>query len=147
MSAIGSYVRLRTADLDRCLELASRRAESSLDAFSREWASAVLEEVVFEGSGHLLSSYFLAQGAVNGLDDPFDSAEGTTLARVFTAAFPARAAHPLPEFNEEALRQFCEAEWGGEGPSMCDGIAAAHAFFKAGMAHIRGDQVVVFIVS
>ena len=160
MSAIGKYVRMRTADLDRCLELASRatpdrpfrwpwqtKAESTQETFHREWASAVLEEVVFDGSGHVLSSYFLAQEEVNGVDDPFASAEAAALGRVFTAAFAARAALRLPELSDQALRQFCESEWDDEGPEMHQAIAAAHVFVKAGMARIRSDEAVVFIVS
>ena len=160
MSAIATYVRMRTADLDRCLELAAgatpdrpfrwpwqAKVESTRETFHREWAAAVLEEVVFDGSGHLVSSYFLAQTDVNGIDDPFESAEAAALSRIFTAAFPVRTPLPLPEFSDQALRQFCESEWGDEGPEAHQGIAAAHSFIKAGMARIRPNEAVIFIVS
>jgi hypothetical protein len=160
MSAIGSYVRIGTQDLDRCLALASRvtrqppskwpwqaKAETGLDAFARAWAAAVLEEVVFDGSGHLLSSYVLAQNELNNLEDPFDSPEGITLANVFTAAFPVRIAQPFPALDERALEEFCRSEWGDEGPDMYSGLARAHAFFDAGVSRVASGEAVVFIIA
>ena len=143
MSAIGSYVRIRTADLDRCLELASRDSSD----FAREWDAAVLEEVDFDGSGWVLSSYFLAQSHLNDLADPFDSAEGMTLAKVFTAAFPVRAPQPLPELDAKALQEFCASEWDTVAAAVCDGIVQAHAFLTMGMARIAQGEAVVFIIS
>jgi hypothetical protein len=160
VSAIGSYVRIATPDLDRCLEIASRvtteqpfrwpwqaKTENAREVFAREWAAAVREEVVLDGSGHLLSSYFLAQSELNSLEDPFDSREGMILARVFTAAFPARVAQALPELERNALEEFCVSEWGDEGREACAGLARAHEFFKTGMASITQNEAVVFIIS
>jgi hypothetical protein len=143
MSALGSYVRIRTGDLDRCLALAG----APPDVFSREWTAAVLEEVVFEGSGHLLSSYFLAQTSLNEIEDPFDSPDGVTLAQVFTAAFPARVALALPELDPKALSEFCLDEWGNDASDISAGIASAHTFFKTGMARVGNGEAVVFIIS
>ena len=143
MSAIGSYVRIRTQDLDRCLELASPAS----DAFAREWQAAVVEEVVFEASGHVLSAYFLAQNELNALPDPFDSPDGLILANVFTAAFPARAPQAFPELDGPALRELCESEWGADGAAMFACLVDAHAFFKKGLSRIREHEAVVFIIS
>jgi hypothetical protein len=150
---------MRTSDLDRLLEQAAAatsdrpfrwpwqpRAESSRERFDHEWDAATLEEVVFDGSGHLLGQYFLAQSELHEVADPFESAEAAPLARVFTAAFAARVPQELRAFDESALRQFCK-EWGDEAPAMYDGIIAAHAFFKEGMARIRDGEAVVFIIS
>ena len=46
--------------------------------------------------------------------DPFDSPEGMILAKVFTAAFPARARQVLPALERNALEKFCVSEWGDE---------------------------------
>ena len=132
MSAIGSYVRMRLPDLDRLLEQAAAvtadrpfrwpwqpRAESSRERFEKEWDAAT---------------------------DPFDSAESAPLARVFTAAFAARAPQELRDFDDGALREFC-TEWGDEAAAIHDGIVAAHAFFQEGMARIRDGEAVVFIIS
>lgn len=160
MSAIGSYVRIGTQDLDRCLEMASRvtteqpfrwpwqaKPENAREVFAREWAAAVREEVVLDGSGHLLSSYFLAQSELNNLEDPFDSPEGIVLARVFTAAFPARAPQVLPALERNALEEFCASQWGDEGREACEGLARAHEFFQTGMSAITQNEAVVFIIS
>jgi hypothetical protein len=81
--------------------------QNERDTFVREWDAAVLEEVDLDGSGYLLSSYFLAQNVLNGLPDPFDAPEGLTLAKVFTAAFPLRAPLSLPTLEAKALAAFC----------------------------------------
>ena len=149
---------MRSHDLDRCLELASRvepegrkwpwqsASESGGEVFAREWAAAVQEEVVFDGSGDLLTAYFLAQSTLNDLDDPFDSPEGMILAKVFTAAFPARAVARFPALEERALKEFCADEWGDDGPGVREGIAQAQAFVESGMARIGPDQAVVFVI-
>lgn len=160
MSAIGSYVCMRSADLERCLALAREandmrpfrwpwqpKGESSREAFEREWRKATLEEVVFEGSGHLLTSYFLAQSAVNELTDPFDQPEGAILGNVFTAAFVAREALALPEMERGALQRFCGSEWRDDGEEMCSGILAAHRFLQEGSKKVGKDSFVVFVVS
>ena len=141
---MGATYAFVTADLDRCLALA---AAAKPEVFTRDWTAAVLEEVVFEDSGHLLSSYFLAQTSLNEIEDPFDSPDGVTLAQVFTAAFPARVALPLPELDAKALAEFCLDEWGSDGSGMAAGIMAAHTFFKAGMARVGSGEAVVFIIS
>jgi hypothetical protein len=159
VSAIGSYVRMRASDLDRLLEQAAAvtsdrpfrwpwqpRAESSRERFEKEWDAATLEEVVFDGSGHVLGHYFLAQSELHDVVDPFDSAEAASLARVFTAAFAARVPQELRDFDEGALKEFC-TEWGDEAAAIHDGIVAAHAFFKEGMARIRDGEAVVFLIS
>lgn len=160
MSAIGSYVRLKESDLARCLQLATSatphrpfrwpwqaRAESSLEAFEGEWTSAVLEEVVFDESGYLLASYFLAQAALNHVTDPFDSVEGKILAKVFTGGVPVRDPRAFPELPTGALEAFCRSEWGDEGEGMAEGIAAAHAFFNAGISLATRDEPTVFIIA
>jgi hypothetical protein len=160
MSAIGSYVRIRTTDLDRCLELAAPassegkfrwpwqpRAETGRERFTREWEAAVLEEVDFDGSGYVLASYFLAQGALNGLDDPFESPEADRLANVFTAALPVRVRRVFPELDANGLREFCATEWGADAPGMHAAILKAHEFFRAGMSRVTSEEAVVFIIS
>jgi hypothetical protein len=134
---------MRAADLDRCLTLAAQAATGSADAFAREWRSATMEEVVFEHSGYVLASYFLAQGDLNDVSDPFDSPEGLVLAGVFTAAFPARTTFALPELERDALEAFCISEWGEDGVARCEPILAAHEFFKHGMSRITPDTAVV----
>jgi hypothetical protein len=160
VSAIGSCVRMKTSDLDRCLGLAAqittppppkwpwqKKPATGRDAFVREWAAAIQEELVFDGSGHLLTSYFLAQNDVNGLTDPFDEPEGLALAKVFTAAFPVRVPQPFPAFDPKALAAFCDDEWGDGGPERCEGIARVDAFLKTGLARIDDSHSVVFIIS
>lgn len=148
MSGIGICVRMKTSDLDRCLALAARVTPGNgRDAFTREWAAATLDEDVLEGSGFLLSSYFLAQSVLNGLPDPFDAPQGSTLAKIFTAAFPVRAPLALPPFEPKALADFCIAEWRDDGPAVCDGLAKADAFLKAGIARIDDTTSVVFIIA
>src|SRR5262249_22643359 len=160
VSAIGSCVRMKTSDLDRCLALAGgitppqksrwpwqKKLDTGRDAFVREWAAAVLEEMVFDGSGYLLASYFLAQNEMNGLTDPFDEPEGLMLAKVFTAAFPVRVPHSLPALEPNALAAFCNKEWGDNGPGKCEGITRVDAFLKAGISRIDDNHSVVFIIS
>src|SRR5262245_2495841 len=135
---------MKTGDLDQCLALAASippppkskwpwqtSSQKERDAFLRAWTSAILEETVLDGSGHLLSSYFLAQNELNGLSDPFDAPEGLTLGKVFTAAFPVRAPQALPPLDAKALAAFCDDEWGDDGPGMCEGLARTDAFLKA----------------
>ena len=160
MSAIGRCVRMKTSDLDRCLAIAAqvtpappsrwpwqKPAESLADVFAREWAGAVLDDDVFAGSGYLLSSYFLAQNELNGVPDPFDSPEGLTLAKVFTAAFPVRAPQALPPLDPTTLAAFCDDEWGDDGPGMFQGIQQADGFLRAGMSRRREGEAVVFLIA
>ena len=158
MSAIGSYVCMRPADLERCLDLAREvtasppsrwpwqaKAETPRERFAREWQKAIIQEVVFDGAGELLSSYFLAQDAVNGFPDPFEQPEAAIFAKVFPAAFAVREALILPEMERGALQQFCEAEWDTNAGEMCAG--SAHRFLKEGLARAAENTSVVFVIS
>ena len=160
MSAIGSYVRIRPTDLDRCLVLAERatperpfrwpwqpKVESTLETFTREWAAATLDEAVFDYSGYALGSYFLAQGELNKIEDPFDAPESQCFSKVFTAAFCARTPRSFPPMDQAALERFCRSEWPDDAPGMVDAIKGAHDFFRAGMSRVTGSEVVVFIIS
>lgn len=159
MSAIGSFVRIGSAELMHCLELARRpstpasfrwpwqpRVEAAQEAFSKAWRTASREEVEFEGSGYVLASYFLAQASINGVADPFD-ADAEPLSSVFTAALVARAPMEFPELPKDRLEQFCRAEWPAEAAEMCESIQAAHRFFGDGMARVDTEHPVVFIIS
>jgi hypothetical protein len=150
---------MRPTDLARCAELAAQatgdrtfrwpwqaRTETGLERFGREWDAAVLEEVVFDGSGYVLGSYFLAQAALNHFADPFDAAESADFAKVFTAAWPVRTQLSLPELDAGALRQFCAAEWSDD-PQMYEAVMQAHSFFKAGLGRVTEDEAVVFIIA
>lgn len=146
MSAIGSYIRMTSADFARCVDLASRR---DAEAFDRAWRAAVIEEVDFDFSGYVLSDFFLAQEAINGYaESPFDTNEGQVLASVFTAAFPIRSATvSFPKLAPDALRTFCAEEYGNDAEPMATAIAAADAFYERGIAAVRNGEVVVFLIS
>ena len=143
MSALGLYVRIRTADLDRCLAIPA----GDRKAFAEAWKAATLDQVDFGYSGYVLGSYFLAQGALNGIDDAFESPEATRLSNFFTGAFAARAPQQLPPLDPAELEKFCVDEWGQDGTPMREAILAAHDFFAAGMARVTEDEAVVFIIS
>jgi hypothetical protein len=160
MSAIGSYVRMRTPHLDRCIELADKvspdqrkwpwqsKSDSNREAFLRAWAAAALEEVDLDGSGYLLASYFLAQSELNQVTDPFDLPDGLALAKVFTGAFTVRTREPFPALDAGALKEFCVSEWGEEeSPQRQDGIVRVHAFIESGLSRIGDGEAGVFIIA
>ncbi len=160
MSAIGIYIRMRAKDLDRCMGLAEHasperpfrwlwqpKAESGFDIFAREWDEAILEEVTFGESGHLLSSYFLAQAVVNQLPNPFDSAESKRFERVFTGAFVARSPSRIPDLPAGPLASFCASEWGADASSMREGLGSVHNFLNQGLARATAADPIVFIVA
>jgi plasmid stabilization system protein ParE len=123
------------------------RVVYGFEIFAREWDGAILEEVTFGESGHLLSSYFLAQAEVNQLPDPFDSAESKRFERAFTAAFVVRSASRMPEMPAGPLASFCATEWGTDASGMHEGLAAAHHFLNQGLARATATEPIVFIIA
>lgn len=161
MSAIGGWTRMTAANLDRCLALAAgvrqetkrrllgtKTVTVGLSEFHDAWSAATLEEVDFDYSGYVLAQYFLAQGAINGFADPFDTADAQALSKVFTGAFPVRSrTTTFPPLPPDELRRFCAEEYRGDADGMVEAIAAADAFFRRGIESIGEGEAVVFSIS
>jgi hypothetical protein len=162
MSAIGSYVVLRREGFKECVRLAAdvrtevtrkwlfkKPVTRGRDEFNAAWAAALLEEVDFEYSGYVLGDYLNAQEQVNGLPtgERERSAAALTLNKLFTAAIPfEETPPPFPTLEEQALRAFCQSEYGNDADNMYQAIQAAHEFYSRGLACWSETHVVMFVI-
>lgn len=162
MSAIGSYVVLRREGFKECVRLAADlRTEAThkwlfkkpstrgRDEFDAAWAAALVEEVDFGYSGYVLGDYLDAQEQVNGVPagERERSAAALTLNKLFTTAIPfEETPPPFPTLEEQALRAFCQSEYGSDADSMYQAIQAAHEFYGRGLARLSETHVVMFVI-
>jgi hypothetical protein len=160
MSAIGSYAVLRRKAFSECVERAKNiRKETrgwwifknpvvvGMEEFKAAWAAALVEEASFGYSGYVIGNYIDAQEHVNSLPNRYERTEtALALTKAFTAAFPFEEKETFPELPPEKLLAWCREEYGKDADNMAEAIAAAHAFYKEGLAKITPETVVVFLI-
>jgi hypothetical protein len=162
MSAIGSVVIVRRDAFAKCVLLASAvRTERKgwgpfkkvvthgQDTFDKAWEAAVIDERDFAYSGYVLGNYLDAQRAISGLatKELEESDAARALCKVFTAAMPFEKVIPLPELPQQALHDFCVAEYRADADGMVTAIQAADAFYRSTLERVSIDQIAVFIIS
>lgn len=162
MSAIGTYVRIRRSDLERCIKLAAtihretpgrwpwtKSVEFGRREFDHAWQAGTIEQVEFGYSGYVLNDYLTAQEAINGYaHSPFDSTDAMVLEKAFAAAFPIFSPMSFPELPDQALLTFCVQQYGQtDASTMFEAIQAAHEFYRSGIAGVTSQESVVFVIS